>query len=70
MFTKKSFAPLTTEDFANELSTFTGKDFAPLFKKHVYRSETDRARRIFRRAPAVPNPYHPVLTEEQMRKLL
>lgn len=70
MFAKKNFAPLTTEEFANDLSVFTGKDFTPLFKKHVYRSEADRARRIFRRAPAVPNPYHPLLTEEQMRRLL
>ncbi|MBX9767088.1 MAG: hypothetical protein K2X47_07450 [Bdellovibrionales bacterium] len=70
LFLKKNFSPLTTEDFANELSTFTGKDFTALFKKHVYRTEADRARRIFRRAPAVPNPNHPLLTDEQMRRLL
>ncbi len=70
MIKNRSWYPLTTEEFVNELSNFTGRDFRPLFQKHVYRSPSERARRIYRSTPRVPNPYHPELTAEQERRML
>ncbi|MBX9768787.1 MAG: hypothetical protein K2X47_16050, partial [Bdellovibrionales bacterium] len=68
LYTTKAWSPITTESFAQELSLFTGKDFAPVFKKYVFKPVGNRP--LNRRRPRAPNPYHPSLTHEELQRLL
>lgn len=67
---KKSFDPMTTEDFISELNSFYGVNLTLLFKKYVYGMNFDQMKKKNHSFETEPHPHHHQFSNAELRDLL